>query len=144
MTVSMDSIAARYAAACETNGHRVEMITTNNIETMVKPLLQEWCSTVNQGRLPEHVLYFRDGVSEGQYQHVLRQEVRDLKRIFENVNPNAVVRNHITILAWEMQRPVSDIYDRSSSLLLWLRSVTISASSLARLVIRMPIHILAR
>ena len=90
----MDKIAARYAAACETNGHRVEMITTNNIETMVKPLLQEWCSNVNLGRLPEHLLYFRDGVSEGQYQHVLQQEVKDLKRIFEGVNPNAVVSNH--------------------------------------------------
>lgn len=97
LTVSMDRIAARYAAACETNGHRVEMITTNNIETMIKPLLQEWCSNVNEGRLPEHVLYFRDGVSEGQYQHVLQQEVRDLKRIFEMVNPNTVVSNHIII-----------------------------------------------
>ncbi|KAA6409085.1 MAG: eukaryotic translation initiation factor 2c [Lasallia pustulata] len=92
ITVSMDKIAARYAAACETNGHRVEMITTNNIETMVKPLLHEWCSTVNLGRLPEHLLYFRDGVSEGQYQHVLQQEVKDLKRIFEGVNPNTVVK----------------------------------------------------
>lgn len=116
LTVSMDRIAARYAAACETNGHRVEMITTNNIETMIKPLLQEWCSNVNEGRLPEHVLYFRDGVSEGQYQHVLQQEVRDLKRIFEMVNPNTVVSNHIIILSWDMRRSSLDMRDRSNSL----------------------------
>ena len=111
----MDKIAARYAAACETNGHRVEMITTDNVETMIKPLLHEWCSTINQGRLPQHVYYFRDGVSEGQYQHVLQQEVRDIKRIFTNVNPSAVVSNHTIRLSGQMHKTVTNTLDRSNS-----------------------------
>ena len=82
LTVSMDALCLRYAAACETNGHRVEMITTSNMEQMLMPLFKNWMETVGQGRKPAHVIYFRDGVSEGQYQHVMQQEVRDLKRVW--------------------------------------------------------------
>ena len=82
ITASLDKQAIRYVAAAETNGHRVEMITTFNIESMLTPFIQEWMTDVGEGRFPKHVIYFRDGVSEGQYQHVLQQEVRDIKRIF--------------------------------------------------------------
>lgn len=85
MTMSMDKLAARYAAAVETNGIRVEMIATRNIEDMLRPLIQNWQETVGGGRLPEHVYYFRDGVSEGAYQKVLTQEVADIKRIFTDL-----------------------------------------------------------
>ena len=85
LTMSMDRLAARYAAAVETNGIRVEMIATQNIEEMLRPLIQNWSETVGEGRLPDHVFYFRDGVSEGQYQEVLSQEMRDIKRIFANI-----------------------------------------------------------
>ncbi|KAI9877191.1 MAG: hypothetical protein M1830_004561 [Pleopsidium flavum] len=86
MTVSMDQYGARYAAACETNGYRVEMITTANIDSMLKPLLRHWVQNLNQGRFPEHIYYFRDGVSEGQYQHVLQQEVKDMRNMIKGVN----------------------------------------------------------
>lgn len=85
LTVSMDAAAVRYAAAVETNGVRVEMIATKNIEEMLKPLLMEWSMNVGQGRLPKHVYYFRDGVSEGQYQNVLKQEVADIKRLMYQI-----------------------------------------------------------
>ena len=82
ITVSMDPYCSRYAAAVETNGSRVEMIATQNIEEMLRPLVQHWAENTGQGRLPKHVYYFRDGVSEGQYQAVLLQEVADMKRVF--------------------------------------------------------------
>lgn len=88
MTVSMDALGARYAAACETNGHRVEMIETNNITTMLKPLIQTWVQSVGQGRFPQRILYLRDGVSEQQYAHVLQQEVHDMKALLKTANPN--------------------------------------------------------
>ncbi len=81
MTVSMDQTASRYAAAVETNGHRVEMIATRNLEDMLRPLFQHWAENVGGGRLPKHIYYFRDGVSEGQYQAVLKAEVADIKRM---------------------------------------------------------------
>ena len=82
VTVSMDRLALRYAAACENNGFREEMITPANIRTMLKPLLQTWSQNVNNGKFPSQVIYFRDGVSEGQYSHVIKQEVADMKELF--------------------------------------------------------------
>ena len=107
MTMSMDKLGIRYAAACETNGYRVEMITTDNINSMMKPLLQTWTQSVGEsfeelpsrlaqrliiciggGNFPKKILYFRDGVSEGQYQHVLQQEVADMKALIKTANPS--------------------------------------------------------
>ncbi len=58
---------------------RVEMITTANIFGMLKNLFPYWIKTCGGGRGPAHIYYFRDGVSEGQYLHVLEQEVHDMK-----------------------------------------------------------------
>ena len=85
ITVSLDRQCLRYGAACQTNGHRVEIITAYNIESLVEPFAREWMMTAGQGRFPSHCIYFRDGVSEGQYQHVLQQEVRDLRRVFNKL-----------------------------------------------------------
>ena len=90
MTMSADKISARYVAACETNGHRVEMISTANIQQMIRPMLMNWMSNCNSGQLPRHIYYFRDGVSEGQYQHVLQQELRDIKRVVKSINNDKV------------------------------------------------------
>ncbi|KAK5126303.1 hypothetical protein LTR85_010539 [Meristemomyces frigidus] len=88
LTMSMDKLAIRYAAACETNGYRVEMITTDNINGMIKPLIQSWVQNVGGGKFPSRIIYFRDGVSEGQYQHVLQQEVHDMKALLKTADPN--------------------------------------------------------
>lgn len=85
ITVSLDRYGGRYAAAVETNGQRVEMITENNFRDMLAPLSRHWASTVGQGRNPQHVYYFRDGVSEGQYQHVMQQEVPRIRAIFSDI-----------------------------------------------------------
>jgi len=79
ITMSMDNIAARYAAAVQTNGHRVEMITESNIKSMLLPMFRKWITKVGGGNIPMHIYYFRDGVSEGQYSHVLEQEVKHMK-----------------------------------------------------------------
>lgn len=79
ITMSMDNIAARYAAAVQTNGRRVEMITESNIKSMMIPMFKKWISKVGGGTVPMHIYYFRDGVSEGQYAHVLEQEVKHMK-----------------------------------------------------------------
>jgi eukaryotic translation initiation factor 2C len=39
------------------------------------------------GRCPSRVVYYRDGVSEAQYKHVLEQEVADMKHLFTQMNP---------------------------------------------------------
>ncbi|KAI9929068.1 hypothetical protein ASPWEDRAFT_128423 [Aspergillus wentii DTO 134E9] len=82
MSVCMDSFGGRYWGACEANGDRIEIIARANIEIMLTPLVREWMSTVGEGRAPDHVYYFRDGVSTGQFEQVLQQEVFDMKSIF--------------------------------------------------------------
>ncbi|KKK16353.1 hypothetical protein P175DRAFT_0477219 [Aspergillus ochraceoroseus IBT 24754] len=88
MSVCMDTFGGRYWGACEANGDRVEIIARANIEVILTPLIREWMSTVGGGRAPEHVYYFRDGVSTGQFEHVLNQEVFDMKSIFMNLTNN--------------------------------------------------------
>ena len=83
VTVSMDPFCARYAAVVQTNGYRTEMITQRNMIEGVQPLIQRWMETVGQGRMPRHVYYFRDGVSEGQYIPLIQNEVADLKKAFD-------------------------------------------------------------
>ena len=81
LTMSINADATRYAAACDTNGHRVEMLTPTNVQTLMGRLIQ---SAKKAGMpAPKHVYYFRDGVAESQYIHVLNQEVRDLKNWFK-------------------------------------------------------------
>ncbi|KXT16422.1 hypothetical protein AC579_5117 [Pseudocercospora musae] len=87
MTVSMDKLATRYAALCQTNGYRVEMINTDIINNELKPLLQSWMQNVGGGKVPQRIIYLRDGVSEGQYQHVLQQEVNDMKQLLKQAGP---------------------------------------------------------
>lgn len=77
--MSFDKEAIRYAAMCQTNGKRVEMIAENTIRSLFIPMFGQWVSKVGGGTGPAHIYYFRDGVSEGQYAHVIRTEVQHFK-----------------------------------------------------------------
>jgi eukaryotic translation initiation factor 2C len=83
ITVSADQHFAKYWAECQTNGNRVEMITTHNIIQHFGAMVKLWMQRVGQGRPPKRILYIRDGVSEGQYAAVLEEEVRDMKETFK-------------------------------------------------------------
>ncbi|KAI9772770.1 MAG: hypothetical protein M1839_002315 [Geoglossum umbratile] len=85
ITVSLDRYASRYGAICNTNGVKLEMITTENIQNATIKLTKRWIET--HRIYPTNVYYFRDGVSEGQYQQVLDQEIRDLKAGFKRTWP---------------------------------------------------------
>ena len=83
LAVSQDLTCSRYAAACQTNGYRKELITQRNMIELVQPLIQRWLEEVGKGALPKHVYYFRDGVSEGQYAAVIEHELVNLKKAFQ-------------------------------------------------------------
>jgi eukaryotic translation initiation factor 2C len=97
-TMSLDKQFTRYAAKCETNGQRVEIITTHNINTALKDMVQMW-SKMYGGNTPHQVLYFRDGVSESQYQFVLNQEVADMRAMFASINPKVTPKFTVVICA---------------------------------------------
>lgn len=84
VTVSMDKFGAKYVATCQSNGSRIEMISTWNFEDMLRNTFIDWIKKFHC--FPKHIIYMRDGVSEGQFQHVLHQEIRDLKAVWDNLD----------------------------------------------------------
>jgi len=81
MCLSMDRDTAVYQGRVETNGWRVEILEPRAIEKMLTPMVKSWIA-INK-RAPEHLFYFRDGVSAGQFTHVLDFEVKEIKKIFQ-------------------------------------------------------------
>ncbi|KAI1771467.1 Piwi-domain-containing protein [Hypoxylon cercidicola] len=86
LTMSMDKHGTRYAAACQTNGYRKEILQEETMFSMLPKLLAHWC-VVNKSS-PAHVYYIRDGVSEGQFHHVLKDELDYMKAAFTKVKMN--------------------------------------------------------
>ncbi|KAF3907146.1 hypothetical protein ABW21_db0205470 [Orbilia brochopaga] len=84
MVGSIDLQGARYSAICNTNGERVETITTPNIMRFTPSLLKNYRKNTNQ--VPQRIIYFRDGVSEGEYEKVINEEVYDIKRALKSLD----------------------------------------------------------
>ncbi|KAF3763069.1 Piwi-domain-containing protein [Cryphonectria parasitica EP155] len=101
ITMSMDPDAITYAAGCETNGYRVEIMTKDTVRRILPPMVTRWCQKMRTA--PQHVFYFRDGVSEGEFQQVLDYEIQEVRSILQEVgqrNPKITVivgtkRHHI-------------------------------------------------
>lgn len=61
ITMSHDATFTRYWAEVQTNGNRVEMITTSNIENHFGTMAKNWMTRIGRGQPPKRVLYIRDG-----------------------------------------------------------------------------------
>lgn len=88
MTMSMDKDAVFYTSSCQTNGYRVEVLSKAVIQNIFPTMVTRWCQANRIA--PQHVFYFRDGVSEGEFQHVLEQEVDEVRKIIEQVGRGKV------------------------------------------------------
>jgi hypothetical protein len=75
VVASHDIKMARYGAAVRVQATRQEII--QDLASMTKEHLESFLA-INR-RLPERILFYRDGVSEGQYAQVLNEEVKSLK-----------------------------------------------------------------
>ncbi|KAK5065213.1 hypothetical protein LTR84_001050 [Exophiala bonariae] len=98
ISISFDRFGGRYAAACETNGHRVEMISKANWKSMFLPIAREWVKYVGNNGLPKQVYYIRDGVSEGQFAHVLNQEVPEIRNVLGELSDSKKFEGKITVI----------------------------------------------
>ena len=85
VTMSWDRLGIRYAALVETNGLRAEMIEPQFWKKKFKPMYQRWMLDVGGGRHAQHLIYFRDGVSDRQYPHVLQEEINMLREMILEV-----------------------------------------------------------
>ena len=71
----MDARASRYASAIRVQTNRTEIIA--DLGSMVKELLKSFYQSC--GQKPERILFYRDGVSEGQFKQVMTDEVTKIK-----------------------------------------------------------------
>ncbi|KAI0219846.1 hypothetical protein L0F63_007171 [Massospora cicadina] len=72
---SVDYTACRYSAEVRVQKSRVEIIL--DLKSMVVNLLKAFFKT--SGAKPARIIYFRDGVSEGQFQQILVHEMTAIK-----------------------------------------------------------------
>lgn len=75
VVASYDIKMSRYGSAIRVQASRQEII--GDLSGMVQEHLTSFLA-INK-RLPERILFYRDGVSEGQYAQVLKEEVNSLK-----------------------------------------------------------------
>jgi len=80
---SLDANCGRYAARCQAQGHREEIIT--GLDSAVKALLLEFYRATN-GYKPERIVFYRDGVSDGQFAHCLDQELPRIRKACKDVS----------------------------------------------------------
>ena len=86
MVASVDSIFAQWPATLRIQSEaRKEMVS--DLEDMLRTRLLLWKSKGGHKQLPENILVYRDGVSEGQYQTVLHEELPLLRKACEKLYP---------------------------------------------------------
>ncbi|KAG0320493.1 Eukaryotic translation initiation factor 2C [Podila horticola] len=80
---SMDKFAFKFSGRLQLQEGRVEII--DRLKYMVHDLLVSFTS-INRRR-PERILFYRDGVSEGQYAEVMTKEVAAVKEACRHIDP---------------------------------------------------------
>lgn len=80
--MSVDKNATKYCSTVQKNGYRVEIVQPQTMQYLFGKMVR-YCRRTN-GCAPSHVYYFRDGVSEGQFSHVLEIEIKEMKRMFHD------------------------------------------------------------
>ncbi|KAH7156838.1 eukaryotic translation initiation factor 2c [Dactylonectria macrodidyma] len=97
MTMSVDRDATRYAALVESNGYRVEILTPANMRFLFSQLANYWREGHNNG-FPAHIMYFRDGVGEGQFAQVLDNEISEIKAFLRDKTPAGKAAPKFTVI----------------------------------------------
>ncbi|KAI1847612.1 hypothetical protein JX266_006464 [Neoarthrinium moseri] len=77
MVSSIDADLAQWPATAWAQAGRVEMLDATLLERF-KGRLRLW-QQHNQGRMPENIIIYRDGVSEGQFIKVLQEELPQIR-----------------------------------------------------------------
>jgi len=83
VTASLDARASRYASAIRVQANRTEIIA--DLANMIKELLKSFYQSC--GQKPERMLFYRDGVSEGQFKQVMESEVAAIKAACLSLDP---------------------------------------------------------
>ncbi|OAP56736.1 hypothetical protein AYL99_08848 [Fonsecaea erecta] len=115
LTVSYDRFGGRYAAACQTNGHRVEMISEANWQNILGPLVQGWIENVGGNRVPQQVYYIRDGVSTNQFQQVLNEEVPQIRKVIQSCMNGHTWDGRVTVIIANKRHHIRSFPDKEGA-----------------------------
>ena len=88
IVASVDEWLGQWPADLRVQAAREEMV--ESLDTLFKSRLRLW--EKRNGNLPENILVYRDGVSEGQYNLVLEKELPALKKGCEEVYPATMTK----------------------------------------------------
>lgn len=83
MVASVDSSLGQWPAVIRRQGPREEMVA--DLEEMLSTRLKLWRSKGRNGYFPKNILVYRDGVSEGQYPTVIKEELPRLRQACTNL-----------------------------------------------------------
>ena len=89
---SMNASATVYHSEIRVQAHRQETIgsiddgKSAHLEDSMVALLKTFYRSTRQK--PEHLIYYRDGVSEGQFQEVLKHELKQIRRACKKLSEN--------------------------------------------------------
>lgn len=92
IVASTDATLSQFPGKLQIQERRKEMVS--NLDDLLLTRLKLWSSR-NGGRLPENILVYRDGVSEGQYQAVLDEEFPQLRKACEEAYPPSDIRRGV-------------------------------------------------
>ncbi|KAK2752575.1 hypothetical protein FQN55_006688 [Onygenales sp. PD_40] len=84
MVASVDSALAQWPATIRLQ-HQAKVEMVSDLEPMLQSRLRLWQKA--NGKLPENLLIYRDGVSEGQYGKVLEEELPLLRKACKSLYP---------------------------------------------------------
>ena len=103
MVASIDRHLGQWPAVLQLNGVKEKRISeeVTSLDVMLRTRLDLWRTKGGNKNLPENILIYRDGVSEGQYSMVLEQEFPQLRKACQQVYPATDTKNglpHISIV----------------------------------------------
>ncbi|RAL03580.1 putative RNA interference and gene silencing protein (Qde2) [Aspergillus ibericus CBS 121593] len=84
MVASIDSSLGQWPAELRVQASRQEMV--DDLDAMLKVHLHRWAQN-NKNAFPENIIVYRDGVSEGQYELVVKHELSRLKEACRQTYP---------------------------------------------------------
>ncbi|KAF9894376.1 hypothetical protein FE257_007879 [Aspergillus nanangensis] len=84
MVASMDAVLGQWPAELRIQKSRQEMV--EDLDAMLKAHLDRW-ARAHKSLLPENLIVYRDGVSEGQYETVLERELPLLRKACKETYP---------------------------------------------------------
>ncbi|KAJ5698606.1 hypothetical protein N7462_000611 [Penicillium macrosclerotiorum] len=96
IVASVDAQLAQWPAAIRVQAARQEMVA--DLDALLQSRLKLWAAR-NQGKYPENIVIYRDGVSEGQYDLVIDKELPLLKAACRALYPASDTKNSLPRLA---------------------------------------------